>query len=51
MKNLEILKPDIHGLVLSDEKTSNTHFKTDVKDKPCHGLNASYAHSPLGWKI
>ena len=25
----------------------NTHFKADVKDKPCHGLNASYGDRPL----
>ena len=26
----------------------NTHFKTDVKDKPCHGLNASYVDARTG---
>ena len=26
----------------------NTHFKTDVKDKPRHGLNASYVDAHTG---
>ena len=26
----------------------NTHFKADVKDKPCHGLNASYVDARTG---
>lgn len=46
MKNLEILKPDIHGLVFNEKKSSNTHFKTDFGTSPC-GLNASYVDGAL----
>ena len=28
----------------------NKHFKTDFGTSP-RGLNASYAHSPLGWYV
>ena len=36
---------------LSAIETYNTHFKTDVKGKPCHGLNASYGDRRTGLLI
>ena len=40
-------RKETYGSCVREVEAHNTHFKTDVKDKPCHGLNASYTDGLL----
>ena len=41
-------RKETYGSCVRKVEAHNTHFKTDVKGKPCHGLNASYVDARTG---